>query len=132
MISVCLDVMLILLYGWLSKSRTSRRLDKLRELRRAFLCSPLSYALSFVPSLARRSRRDRGSGGQNYTGIESGENATSGIGLVEITILQREPLAGVDLISIGKPRAPGVPDLPEAASEVSMLLTGPVAVFCFR
>jgi hypothetical protein len=44
----------------------------------------------------------------------------------------RPPLAGGDPISIGKPQIPGVPEVPETGSAVSMLLIGLGAVCCVR
>ena len=76
--------------------------------------------------------RDRGSGGQNYTGIESGENATSGIGLVEVYDIAAGTVGCWRRHLYLLAAIAGVPDVPEATSAASMLLTGPVAVCGFR
>jgi hypothetical protein len=44
----------------------------------------------------------------------------------------REPLGGGDVIPIGKPQIPGVPEVPETGSSISMLLIGLGAVWWLR
>ncbi|PYK67031.1 MAG: hypothetical protein DME45_11090 [Verrucomicrobia bacterium] len=75
--------------------------------------------------------RDRGSGGQNYTGIESGENATSGIGLVEVYDIAAGTVGCWRRHLYLLAAIAGVLTF-QATSAASMLLTGPVAVCCFR
>ena len=44
----------------------------------------------------------------------------------------RPPLAGGDVVSIGKPQIPGVPSVPETGSSITILLIGLAAIWCSR